>query len=117
MLFAALLASLELMTVTNHAGQVLEACPVSITNRIVVFERPSGERVRVPLRTLPETEQRRVSAALGEDAASKPTTRQKRKQLFYQDLLKRNEALHKAGAMEERAYEERRKRLGTILDE
>ena len=115
MLFAALFAALEMISVTNHAGRVLEVYPIALTNRVAVLERMNGERVRIPLRAFPETEQQRLCAALGEGSELEQTTKQKRQHLFYQDLLKRNEALHKADATDDATYEQRREQLERLL--
>ncbi len=115
MLLAALFAALEIISVTNHAGHVLTAHPVSLTNGVAVLERTNGERVRVPLRAFPESEKKRLRRALGEELAPELTAKQKRQYLFYQDLSKRNEALHKAGVTDDLAYEKRRKELDVLM--
>lgn len=115
MLLAALFAALEIISVTNHAGHVLTAHPVSLTNGVAVLERTNGERVRVPLRAFPESEQKRLRRALGEELAPELTAKQKRQYQFYRDLSKRNEALHKAGVTDDLAYEKRRKELDVLM--
>ncbi len=116
MSLAALFAALDLIAVTNHAGCVLEAYPIALTNKAVILERTSGERLQVPLRAFPESEQHRLCAALGVEEKREPNSKEKRNQQFYQTLLKRNEALYKAGATDEEAYKVRRRRLESLLN-
>lgn len=47
-------------TWTNAAGDILEAEAVECDGRTVLFRRPGGQEVRLPLFSLAENEQRRV---------------------------------------------------------
>ncbi len=116
MLLAALFAALELLSVTNHAGHILTAYPVSLTNGVAVLERTSGERVRIPLKAFPESEQQRLRVALGEEVVPELSAKKKRQIGLYQDFLKRNEALHKAGVTDDEAYKKRRKELESLIE-
>lgn len=112
----ALFAALELIAVTNHAGHALEAYPLSLTNRVVILARTNGERIKVPLSAFPESEQQRLRAALGVEVVPELTTEQKSRLRLYWDFLKRNEALHKAGVVDDAAYEKRRQQYEAIIE-
>lgn len=116
MLLAALFAALELISVTNHARHVLTARPISLTNGVAVLERTNGGRVRVPLKAFPESEQQRLRVALGEEVVPELSAKRKQQIGLYQDFLKRNEALHKAGVTDDKAYEKRRKQLEKLIE-
>ena len=57
---AALAGSAPAETWTNAAGNTLEAEAVESDGRTVLFRRPGGEEVRLPIFSLAESEQRRV---------------------------------------------------------
>ena len=47
-------------TWTNAAGEAFEAIPLECDGRKVVFQRPTGEQIRMPLFSLSADEQKRV---------------------------------------------------------
>ena len=58
-------ATLSFSTYTNHAGQVVRACPLAVTNGVVTVALDGGRRASYPLSIFPESEQRRIKSALG----------------------------------------------------
>lgn len=67
--------TLSFSTYTNHAGQVVRACPLALTNGVVTVALDGARRARYPLSIFPEPEQRRIKSALGvrEPAAARPS--------------------------------------------
>jgi hypothetical protein len=51
-------------TWTNAAGEAFEATALELDGRNVIFERPSGEKIRLPLFSLALEEQQRVKVLL-----------------------------------------------------
>ena len=73
-------ASFSFSTYTNHAGQVVRACPLAVTNGVVTVALDGGRRARYPLSIFPASEQRRIKSALGV-ADPPPATRPPRNRL------------------------------------
>ena len=76
-----LAASLSFSTYTNHAGQVVRACPLAVTNGVVTVALDGGRRASYPLSIFPASEQRRIKASLGVADPPPPAPRPPRNRL------------------------------------
>ena len=74
-------ATLSFSTYTNHAGQVVRACPLAVTNGVVTVALDDGRRARYPLSIFPASEQRRIKASLGVADPPPPAPRPPRNRL------------------------------------
>ena len=95
-------------TWTNAAGDTIEATPSEFDGRTVVFQRPTGEEIRIPLFSLAGSEQQRVKEYF--NGPQIPGALQQA-YAFATDQLDRARLLFTEGQMDDAAYAARRENV------